>query len=327
MEPRAPDAAAEAPDCGRPRAADARRYDELAGPSTSTDALGDGAKPEQRARRPTARRRAPVAAYSGPVTGSPPQCCATPSWTGRPGPSASCWASRWVPHPRPALAHLPWHSPACRTRRTTSRCWAPLCSYPSCSSRRWAGRWTTWPQARLPNRHLLQQGAPDPAPSHSGRLAVQADLTPVRRAVICTLFFVSGIVTLVQTFFGDRLPIIQARSAARRSGACTSLLGRGTCALRCPVWRSQPGPPRLPNPPLVTKPSEPPQEPRVLGRRRREGWFSASGSMASGLRPLACKSCSACLGQAGRRAWPDPSLHARAGRQLCLPHASLRDHR
>jgi xanthine/uracil permease len=27
--------------------------------------------------------------------------------------------------------------------------------------------------------------------------------------VICTMFFVSGIITLLQTFFGDRLPIIQ----------------------------------------------------------------------------------------------------------------------
>ncbi len=30
-------------------------------------------------------------------------------------------------------------------------------------------------------------------------------------AVIGTIFFVSGVVTLVQTFLGDRLPIIQVR--------------------------------------------------------------------------------------------------------------------
>lgn len=31
------------------------------------------------------------------------------------------------------------------------------------------------------------------------------------RAVIGTIFFVSGVVTLLQTFVGDRLPIIQVR--------------------------------------------------------------------------------------------------------------------
>jgi len=32
--------------------------------------------------------------------------------------------------------------------------------------------------------------------------------------VICTMFFVSGIITLLQTVFGDRLPIIQVGSLA-----------------------------------------------------------------------------------------------------------------
>jgi hypothetical protein len=32
--------------------------------------------------------------------------------------------------------------------------------------------------------------------------------------VICTIFFVSGLITLAQTFFGDRLPIIQGGSFA-----------------------------------------------------------------------------------------------------------------
>jgi len=58
-------------------------------------------------------------------------------------------------HPLHALAHLPRRSPARCARRTTSRCWAPRCSSPSCSCHRWAGRWTTWPQARPANRHLL----------------------------------------------------------------------------------------------------------------------------------------------------------------------------
>ena len=39
-------------------------------------------------------------------------------------------------------------------------------------------------------------------------------LTTLARAVIQTIFFVSGIVTLVQTFVGDRLPIIQARPSS-----------------------------------------------------------------------------------------------------------------
>ena len=40
-------------------------------------------------------------------------------------------------------------------------------------------------------------------------------LTTLARAVIQTIFFVSGIVTLVQTFVGDRLPIIQARPSLK----------------------------------------------------------------------------------------------------------------
>jgi hypothetical protein len=135
---------------------------------------------------------------------------------------------------------------------------------------------------------------------------LQADLTPVRRAVICTLFFVSGIVTLVQTFFGDRLPIIQARSAARRSlgacvlGACSSLLGHGTRALRRPLWRRQPGRVALAHPaPGHRNPQKPQQETRVHGRRPLEGWVSAAGGMAG-------ESRSACL--AGRPGARGPTL-------------------
>ena len=39
----------------------------------------------------------------------------------------------------------------------------------------------------------------------------QAPESCVQYAVIGTIFFVSGVVTLVQTFVGDRLPIIQVR--------------------------------------------------------------------------------------------------------------------
>lgn len=45
-----------------------------------------------------------------------------------------------------------------------------------------------------------------------------AVLTTLARAVIQTIFFVSGIVTLVQTFVGDRLPIIQARPPLESPG-------------------------------------------------------------------------------------------------------------
>lgn len=38
--------------------------------------------------------------------------------------------------------------------------------------------------------------------------------------VICTMFFISGIITLLQTVFGDRLPIIQVHASRNPAFAC-----------------------------------------------------------------------------------------------------------
>jgi nucleobase transporter 1/2 len=55
-------------------------------------------------------------------------------------------------------------------------------------------------------------------------------------AVICTIFFASGIVTLLQTLLGDRLPIVQGGSFAYISPTlgeppCSDAKAAAVCAL------------------------------------------------------------------------------------------------
>ena len=70
--------------------------------------------------------------------------------------------------------------------------------------------------------------------------ALKRVLHSVQHAVIGTIFFVSGVVTLLQTFVGDRLPIIQVRVCfAEACTLCSHALGPFTSmrgALHCTPW-------------------------------------------------------------------------------------------
>ncbi len=361
MEPRAPGAAAAAPDCGRPRAADARQYGELAGPSTSTDALGDGAKPEQRARRPTARRRAPAAAHTGPVTGSLPQCCATPSWTGRPGPSASCWASRWVTCPRPRTHCMP--SPTCPgAHRPAARAELPhdaglhgahplparaidgrddgrpgrrhaLPTGTSCMARRLGpGSATLWVPHDAGRPDPVQQAPPMTKRPRPGTITLwtpgvagRPDPSPPRSHMHLVL-------RLGHRHAGAdllRRPAADHPGAQRRPA-----LSGGVCLGRL----QQPARPRHSRapPPSLAAPARPrctcspcPRSPKPSetptgnpgARPAASGRLGVSGGRHGRREPQRMP------GRAARRAWPDPGLRACARRQLRLPHAGLRHHR